>query len=260
MASQPDAAREAYDPARNPGKVSPLAAWLANPPRWLLWFLRTFIPILRLPFFNFAGVFRYDHVAEVLTQYKVFQVPFGEEIARLNDGVPPGEKGTPFILGMDDEAEHAAQLREVAKAFARSDAGEVARISWDFASGAIAGAVEGPMDAIPQLITAVPLEVCRQYYGVDIPDGQRFAYATIDVSGHLFGPPPIRPKEDIDVAADLGRDIEHLSAIVVTHEHDEDLLVALRDAFDAARRKLEDYARSQRGDVKRHSLPRAQSA
>ncbi len=43
--------------------------------------------------------------------------------------------------------------------------------------------------------------------------------------------------------------------IAVTHEHDEDLQVALRDAFDAARRKLEDYARSQRGAVKRHSLP-----
>jgi ribosomal subunit interface protein len=41
--------------------------------------------------------------------------------------------------------------------------------------------------------------------------------------------------------------------IVVTHEHDEDLQVALRDAFDAARRRLEDYARTQRGDVKRHA-------
>jgi hypothetical protein len=28
--------------------------------------------------------------------------------------------------------------------------------------------------------------------------------------------------------------------------------VALRDAFDAARRKLEDFAREQRGDVKHH--------
>ena len=42
--------------------------------------------------------------------------------------------------------------------------------------------------------------------------------------------------------------------IAVTRKHDEDLQVALRDAFDAARRKLEDYARKQRGDVKRHSL------
>ncbi len=40
--------------------------------------------------------------------------------------------------------------------------------------------------------------------------------------------------------------------IVVDRQHDEDLYVALRDAFDAARRKLEDFARKQRGDVKNH--------
>jgi ribosomal subunit interface protein len=40
--------------------------------------------------------------------------------------------------------------------------------------------------------------------------------------------------------------------IAVTKEHDEDVQVALRDAFDAARRQLEDYARVQRGDVKHH--------
>jgi ribosomal subunit interface protein len=42
--------------------------------------------------------------------------------------------------------------------------------------------------------------------------------------------------------------------IAVTKKHDEDVQVALREAFDAARRRLEDYARGQRGDVKRHSL------
>ena len=36
--------------------------------------------------------------------------------------------------------------------------------------------------------------------------------------------------------------------IVINREHDEDVQVALRDAFDAARRKLEDYGREQRGD------------
>lgn len=41
--------------------------------------------------------------------------------------------------------------------------------------------------------------------------------------------------------------------IAVTREHDEELQVALRQAFEAARRKLEDYARTQRGDVKRHA-------
>ncbi len=40
--------------------------------------------------------------------------------------------------------------------------------------------------------------------------------------------------------------------IAVTKEHGEDVQIALRNAFDAARRRLEDYARGQRGDVKRH--------
>ncbi len=44
--------------------------------------------------------------------------------------------------------------------------------------------------------------------------------------------------------------------IAVTHEHDEQIEVALREAFDAVRRKLEDYARTQRGDVKHHSAAR----
>ncbi|HYX74619.1 MAG TPA: HPF/RaiA family ribosome-associated protein [Steroidobacteraceae bacterium] len=35
----------------------------------------------------------------------------------------------------------------------------------------------------------------------------------------------------------------------------EDPYVALRDAFRAARRKLEDYRRTRRGDIKNHSQP-----
>jgi ribosomal subunit interface protein len=41
--------------------------------------------------------------------------------------------------------------------------------------------------------------------------------------------------------------------VVVTREHDEDVQIALREAFDAARRQLEDYAAKQRGDVKQHA-------
>jgi cold shock CspA family protein/ribosome-associated translation inhibitor RaiA len=40
--------------------------------------------------------------------------------------------------------------------------------------------------------------------------------------------------------------------LVVDRQTDEDLYVAIRDAFDAARRRLEDHARRQRGDVKVH--------
>jgi ribosomal subunit interface protein len=44
--------------------------------------------------------------------------------------------------------------------------------------------------------------------------------------------------------------------IVVNRDHDEDVYVALRDAFDAARRQLEDIARKQRGEVKTRSWER----
>lgn len=39
------------------------------------------------------------------------------------------------------------------------------------------------------------------------------------------------------------------------HHAHEDVYVAIRDAFDAAERRLEDYARRQRGQVKRHEPP-----
>lgn len=42
------------------------------------------------------------------------------------------------------------------------------------------------------------------------------------------------------------------SEIVINRDQSEDVYVALRDAFDAANRKLEDYGRRQRGDVKMH--------
>ena len=40
--------------------------------------------------------------------------------------------------------------------------------------------------------------------------------------------------------------------VVVNRDYAEDIYVALRDAFDAVRRALEDYGRKQRGDVKHH--------
>jgi len=41
--------------------------------------------------------------------------------------------------------------------------------------------------------------------------------------------------------------------IVATRDHDEDVYVALRDAFDSAKRQLEESAREMRGDVKAHA-------
>lgn len=38
--------------------------------------------------------------------------------------------------------------------------------------------------------------------------------------------------------------------LAVNHEADDDVYVALRDAFNAARRQIEDYGRRQRGEIK----------
>ena len=52
------------------------------------------------------------------------------------------------------------------------------------------------------------------------------------------------PGNDIVVSRDPGDDFAH-----------EDVYVAIRDAFDAVARRLEDYARKLRGDVKTHETP-----
>ncbi len=43
--------------------------------------------------------------------------------------------------------------------------------------------------------------------------------------------------------------------LAVTREENEDAYVAVRDAFDAAVRKLEEHARRRHGDVKTHATP-----
>ncbi len=44
--------------------------------------------------------------------------------------------------------------------------------------------------------------------------------------------------------------------IAVNREHAEDVYVALRDAFDAAKRQVSDYAHKLHGDVKKHEPKR----
>jgi len=46
------------------------------------------------------------------------------------------------------------------------------------------------------------------------------------------------------------------SEIVVNREEHEDIYIALRDAFDAAKRQVEEYGRIRRGKVKHHTQVR----
>jgi ribosomal subunit interface protein len=49
------------------------------------------------------------------------------------------------------------------------------------------------------------------------------------------------------------------SEIVVNRDKHEDLYVALREAFDAAKRKVEEYGRRQRGQIKQHANDRTKA-
>lgn len=59
--------------------------------------------------------------------------------------------------------------------------------------------------------------------------------------------------KQFDVRIDIGVPGKE---ILVNRDHHEDVYIALRDAFDAAKRQLEDYARVTRGDVKNHEPTR----
>ena len=50
--------------------------------------------------------------------------------------------------------------------------------------------------------------------------------------------------------------------IVASRQHDEDIYIALRDAFDSAKRQIEEAIRENRGDVKKmvHGLPAAKAS
>lgn len=53
---------------------------------------------------------------------------------------------------------------------------------------------------------------------------------------------------NIRIALDVPR-----TTLIVSRQHAEDLSLAVREAFDAAGRRLEDYVRELRGDVKNHA-------
>lgn len=69
--------------------------------------------------------------------------------------------------------------------------------------------------------------------------------------GHRHKGAPFDVKIDLTVP---GREIAVRSERA-EHETHMDVYVALRDAFDSARRLLQDFAREHRGDVKRHESP-----
>ena len=82
------------------------------------------------------------------------------------------------------------------------------------------------------------------------------SYYTRITSCHVVVGAPVRYPHDKQGLYNVSIDLSVPGAeLVVNRKADPDLLVALRDAFNAARRQLEDYVRRQRGAVKTREAP-----
>jgi cytochrome P450 len=173
------------DDLQSSGLAAKVVRWVVDHPGWLFAFLRRVRPIVR--FKDWAFVLRYDDVAEVLRNDRVFAVPFGAKVETLNGG--PN-----FLLGMADGPDYRRLRALVSELFPQSEnATMVAQISGQVAEETVARA-NGRLDAVQDLITHVPLRVCEDYYGVAVPDRIAFGQWTIAMSTFMFGDPTDNPK------------------------------------------------------------------
>jgi cytochrome P450 len=123
-----------------------------------------------------------------LTHNAAFPVPFGEKVKELNGG--PN-----FLLGMEADDLYWRYQKQVMAAFRLDDvATVVAPLSATFAQEIIDGSA-GQLDAVQDFITRIPILVCRDYYGVEIPSESMldFGHWTIAMSTYMFGDPTDNP-------------------------------------------------------------------
>ena len=168
------------------GMVNAVVKRLLDRPQWWMGLLRRWCPIARIPFTRWAIVTRFEHVQEVLAQEQVFQAPFGPRMMELM----PGPK---FLLAMQDSPEYRRQRLQIMQAFKLEDvAATIAPRSAEIAEQILAEC-GGRIDAIESLLTRIPTLLCRDYYGVDVPDPKLFAQWSLAMSAYVFGPPSDKP-------------------------------------------------------------------
>src|SRR5271166_5307969 len=138
-------------------------------PQWLMGLARRFWPVPK--FGNLAIITRYDDVRNALARQDVFEVPFGEKMIELNGG----ETCPNFLLGMQDGPDYQRQRKFVMRVFKIEDLPtRIALVSAEF-SRAVVNRANRRLDAVEDLITRVPTELCERYYGIPIADKKNFA-------------------------------------------------------------------------------------
>lgn len=213
MEPTPAAARDAAGDGFDAGKlekssvVSTFINWAFSYPasRWWMDPLRWFTPVICIP--RVAGgrmLLRYDDVRDVLSHDREFPVPWGAKMVEVTGGEQAG--GRNFVLGMARGETYRLSYKQLAEAFPLSDVKDhVIRLSKEAAEEIVAqiGRNDKPeFDAVEELVTAVPTELCESYYGIRIGDDdpqkdrekkRLFAKWTLAISSYLFGPPFDRP-------------------------------------------------------------------
>ena len=171
-----------YSVFRTDGIKARIAAWLLDHSYHWMRFLRAWFPIARLGMVAFVS--RNQDVKEVLERQDVFETPFGPEMVDTSGGVEA-------VLGMQDGPKYRQTKDLLAKAFTARDIEEFVKpLSWKLAQEAVLTG-HGKLNAIRDLITAIPVRICRDYYGYDIkPEEERdFAEWSISLSTLYFADP-----------------------------------------------------------------------
>jgi cytochrome P450 len=166
------------EPLRRVGNnpISLLALWVLNQPAFMA-VCRTICRIPHLPG-GIAWITQYDDVREALSRPDVFKVPFGRKMESL---VPTS---CPFILSVDGGYAYRIGLDAIMKAFPLEELDRVRKISAQ-AADAILDAHPHQIDAISKLMIGVPVQVCRDYYGLDVSNCD-FGLWLISISDYVF--------------------------------------------------------------------------
>ena len=163
--------------------------------------LRRFWPTPRL--FGIRFITRYDDARETLSRPDVFEVPWAAKMQEL------APSRCPFVLGTDDPAEHRCGEPPIMRAFRHNDIGRIARIASRTAERIVERA-DGTLDAVQDLIAKVPIELYREYYGLDVKDPE-FALWVLAMSNYTFekiDPDPVTREVALAGAVRLARVVD----------------------------------------------------
>ncbi len=178
-------ARQGFDP--DALEASTGREWLYefvfSYPQRLLGLVRFMQAAIYLPFFGIHFVLRHDEVREVLSHDGEFPVPWTGKMEDLTNG-------RNFVLGMPRDERYRQSYRQLAEAFPLRDIPErIARPAAAHAAEIVerAGRMDEPrLDAVQELITAVPTRLCESYYGIEIGDPVNFAKWSLASSSDIF--------------------------------------------------------------------------